>query len=175
MAWRCCPLDELPVPGRALAAQARAVPVGSNGRFVKAWCGQRGGAAGPKPLSATNGLPNLQAGASTGGSGRTGLVHVRVGPVQVMVKLPPLGRVNIQFPQISGGCPSDVAGFVIDGRVTLNRLGQQDDLILLPYLAVTVGDDVGGIGEDTEYACHLHKYARFFPGLADGALAGGLT
>src|SRR5256884_8836682 len=46
----------------------------------------------------------------------TGLVHVGVAGIEVMVELPPLGRVDFQFPQVSRGHPAHVAGLVVDGR-----------------------------------------------------------
>jgi hypothetical protein len=45
---------------------------------------------------------------------------MRVRLVQVVVQLPPLGWVNVQFPQIRSGNPAHIAGFIIDGRLTLD-------------------------------------------------------
>jgi hypothetical protein len=89
-----------------------------------------------------------------------------------MVELPPLGRMDVQLPQVSRGYPLHVAGLVVDGRAALDRLGQQDHFTLLPDLAVAVGDDMRGIGEHAQQASHPHQHAGFFPRLADGTLAG---
>src|SRR5215831_8785215 len=107
--------------------------------------------------------------------GAAWLVDVRIGVVEVVTQLAPLGRVNVQAAQVGGGDPADVAGFVVAGRCPGDGAGEQDDLVFLTYLTVAVGDDVPGVGEDTQQPGDLDGDAGLFPGLPDRALGGGLA
>src|SRR5438093_10215132 len=71
-----------------------------------------------------------------------GLVDVRPGPGQPVAELPPLGRVDIQGLQVAGRDPADIGGLVVDCRRTADWAAEEDQLPLLPDLAIAVGDDV---------------------------------
>jgi hypothetical protein len=57
--------------------------------------------------------------------------------------------VDVQGLQVAGRGPADIAGLVVDRRRAADRAAEEDQLPLLPDLAIGVGDDVAWVGVDT--------------------------
>jgi hypothetical protein len=72
------------------------------------------------------------------------LIDSRVGAVDPVAELAPLGRVDVKSREVVGGEPGGGAGFVVGGGGAGDGAASEDDLVFLADFAVGVGDDVAG-------------------------------
>src|ERR1700678_4286242 len=128
----------------------------------------------PSPKMSPAGCEHMNHGACNPALAIVISVHVRPGLAEVIAKLPPLGRVDVQRAEVIRCHPRALTRLIVRGRRAADRAAEQDHLVLLPDLPVGVGDDVARIGVHAQDAGHLGQHARFFQRLPDAALAGCL-
>lgn len=79
-----------------------------------------------------------------------------IAAAEVTIQLPPLSGMYIQAPEIIGCNPPDVAGFVIYRQIPSDCPAQEDNLVLLPDFAISVDNNVTGVGKYPEKPGHLY-------------------